>query len=333
MNGVRMAFHGTNGHQPTGAVGKLDRVRVVAVADMAEEALAGLKEKMPDTYGDARRYESLDELLGKAAPDLISIASARRDQQHEHTVQALEAGAHVYAEKPLATTMAGLDAIRAAAERTGREVRSMTGMLYAPVFREIKELVDAGRLGQVVQVFAQKSYPYHDRRPQDNGVDGGLIRQASTHAISFVRYVTGLEFEEVFTLGTGLGNPREGELQMASQASARLTGGALCTLVLNYCNPKGIGFWGNDQLRVHGTGGMVETTDAGTRSVVAIGDDKPTTLAHPEMLGGYEELLADYVSHLLDGSDMLLSQDDSFMISQVAIRAQESADSGTPVRV
>ena len=120
---------------------------------------------------------------------------------------------------------------------------------------------------------------------------------------------------------------------MAAQVSARLTGGAVCILVLNYCNPKGIGFWGNDQLRVHGTAGMAESVDAGARSLVALGKETPTTLAHPEMAGGYEELLSDYVDHLLDGSDMLLSQDDSFMISQVAIRAQESADSGQPVRV
>jgi len=333
MSELRMAFFGTNGHQPTGAVGSLDGVVVVGVAEMPESTLAGLKEKVPNAYGQATRYESLAELLDKAKPDLISIASPRRDEQHAHTVAALEAGAHVYAEKPLATTIEGLDAIADAAYRTGRQVRSMTGMIYAPVFREIKRLVDTGSLGQVVQVLAQKSYPYHDGRPQDNGVDGGLIRQTSTHAISFVRYVTGLEFEEVFAHSTGLGNPHDGELQMAAQVSARLTGGALCTLVLNYCNPKGIGFWGNDQLRVHGTGGMAETMDGGTRSLLAIGEGKAAALAIPEMVGGYDELLREYVRHLRDGSPMLLSQRDSLAISRVAIRAQESADRGQPVRV
>ena len=332
MSTLKLAFFGTNGHQPTGMVAKAERVKVVGAADMPEETLAGCRKRMPDAYGEARLYGSLTELLDGAGADLISICSARRDEQHEHIVQALEAGVHVYAEKPVATTMAGLGAVRAAAERAGRQVQLMTPMMYSPAFLEIKGLIDDGKLGDVVQVFAHKSYPYHDRRPQDTGVDGGLLVQAGIHAVSVVRHVTGLEFEEVFAMDTGRGNPEDGDLRMGGQMAARLTGGALCTIVCNYCNPKGIGFWGNDQLRVHGTGGMAEVVDAGNRSLVAIGDAEPTTLADPR-IGGYEECFLAYVAYLLDGTPMLLGQDDSFINSQVVVRAQESADVGLPLPV
>ena len=333
MDKLKIAWYGTNGHQISGLVAELKRVHLVGVAGIPESAFAEHKAKMPSAYAAARRFEGLDELLAESGAELVSICSRRRDEQHEHIAAALEAGMHVYAEKPLATTLEGLDAIRAAAERSGKEVRSMTGMIYDPVFREMRKLVGAGRLGDVVQVFAQKSYPYHDARPQDRGVDGGLIQQAGVHAVGFVRYVTGLEFEEVFAMDTRRGNPKPGELQMAAQVAARLTGGALCTLVCNYCNPPGIGFWGNEQLRVHGTGGMAEVTDGGTRTLVALGKEQPAPLAVPQITAGYPDLFQDFVDHLLDGSEMLLSQEDSFTNTRVVIRAQESADCGRPLPV
>lgn len=332
MAELRLALFGTNGHQPTALAGQVERVRVVGVADVPEESLAEWRAEMPETYSDARLYDSLADLLGGAAPDLVSVCSARRDHQHEHIVAALRAGAHVYAEKPLATTMGGLNTVIAAAEETGRQVRAMTPMVYSPAFIEIRGLVEEGDLGEVVQAYAQKSYPYHDRRPQDPGVDGGLLMQAGIHAVSVVRFVTGLEFEEVFAMATGRGNPGRGGLRMGSQIAARLAGGVLCAIVANYCNPPGIGFWGNDQLRVHGTGGMAEVVDAGRRSLVALDDTEPRPLREPRV-GGYEECFAAYVAHLLDGTPMLLSQEDSFRNTQVVVRAQESADVGLPLPV
>ena len=332
MDGLKLALFGTNGHQPTGLVGEAGRVRVVGAADVPEATLAQWREQAPDAYAEATLYGSLAELLERSGADLVSLCSARRDEQHAHIAAALDAGLHVYAEKPLATTVAGLAVVRAAAERTGRQVRSMTPMMYSPAFIEIQALVDGGTLGDLVQVFAQKSYPCHARRPQDPGVDGGLLMQAGIHAVSVVRHVTGLEFEEVFAMDTGRGNPAAGGLRMGGQIVARLAGGVLCTIVCNYCNPPGIGFWGNDQLRVHGTGGMAEVVDAGRRSLVALGEAAPRALADPRV-GGYAECFLDYVAHLLDGSPMRLSQDDSFANTHVVLRAQESADVGLPLPV
>lgn len=338
MSEIKIACFGTNGHQIFAHLPSLKRARLVGVADVPVEKLDELRAGYPEAFAHAVRYENLEELLEGSGADLASICSRRRDRQHEDVVRALVSGAHVYAEKPLATALSGLEAVRGAAERTGREVRSMTGMMYSETFREMRRLVASGALGTVVQVFAQKSYPYHDGRPQDTGVDGGLIMQATVHAVSIVRYVTGLEFEEVFATETGLGNPRSGDLRMAAQIAARMGGGTLCTIVGNYCNPPGIGFWGDDRLRIHGTAGMAESVDGGTRTCLSLGNGKPTELPRSAGDSGYPSLLQDYVDHLLapeagNGSAMLLSQEDSLMNTRVVIRAQESAECGRSLKV
>ena len=72
-------------------------------------------------------------------------------------------------------------------------------------------LVDQGTLGTIVHVQAQKSYPWHDRRPQDTAVDGGLVRQVGIHAVRFIHGATGQRIKavwgsssnDVFAVGMG----------------------------------------------------------------------------------------------------------------------------------
>jgi predicted dehydrogenase len=62
-----------------------------------EEARRGLKER----HGlDVRAYLSLDDLLAKEKPYAVAIASPAQAHQH-HLLQALNAGCHVFCEKPL----------------------------------------------------------------------------------------------------------------------------------------------------------------------------------------------------------------------------------------
>lgn len=59
--------------------------------------------------------------LARLKPDLVSIATYS-DSHADLAVAALEAGAHVFVEKPLATTVADAERVAEAARRTGRKV-------------------------------------------------------------------------------------------------------------------------------------------------------------------------------------------------------------------
>ncbi len=334
MSELRVACFGTNGHQPFSLFDGLCRAKLVGCADVPEATLDELRRKHPEAFAEAKGYPGLDELLAESGADLVCICSARRSGQHADIVRALDAGCHVYAEKPLATTAAGLELVHEAAARSCREVRAMTGLCYNPTLREVRHLVADGELGEIVQVFVQKSYPCHDGRPPDEGVDGGLLMQAGIHGVSMVRFVTGLAFGEVRAAETATGNPLGGELRMAAEIGIRLSGGALATVIANYCNPRGMGFWGNDHVRVFGTRGMAEAVDGMRRSSVTLGRDPPKALPVADSdHGGYRALLEDYVAHLLDGSGMLLSQEDCFADSALVVRAKESCALGGWVKL
>jgi predicted dehydrogenase len=202
-------------------------------------------------------------------------------------------------------------------------------MIYEPCFVAARRLVQEGRLGPVVQVFGQKSYRFGASRPQDRRWDGGIV-QAAIHAFSFIGAVTGERFTEVFAQDTQKGNPGSGDLQMAMTIAARLESGALTTVATNYCNPQGMPYHGNDQLRVHGAHGMLELVDGLNRRRLAIGEDSPTDFEDEAPEKPYPQ---DLVDGILDGSPTRLTPEASLHHPRLAVAAQASADHGTPVSI
>jgi predicted dehydrogenase len=70
--------------------------------------------------------------------------------------RALEAGKHVLVEKPLATTVAEVDALARFAEPRGLIVMAGHTFIYNPAVRYVKRLIEAGELGDVRYIYSQR---------------------------------------------------------------------------------------------------------------------------------------------------------------------------------
>jgi predicted dehydrogenase len=325
MNQVRIGCFGNYGHQVFGLVPTLQRARLTAVSGVTEEQFGELQKGFQALFSDVRYYPDPDVFLKSTEVDLVSFCSERRDGQTGQVVQALRAGKHVLAEKPMAMTLRDLESLRQAARESGKEIRTMNPMVYLPSVKGMKNILDAGKIGTIVQVYAMKSYPYFDARPQDEGVDGGLLMQTGIHAVSVLRHVTGLEFSRIFAEETTTGNPKGGELKMGATIHFQLSNGALGVILCNYCNRRGLGYWGNDQFRIHGTAGMVELVDGLTRRQMISGDGKPEVFPDGDPGAVY---LQDLVDCILDGTPTLLTQEDSFRNTEIVLLAKQIATTG-----
>ena len=329
MKILNIGLHGVAGHQIFDHIPQLQRVRITDVAGVSKSEYAVLKSDFPDVFANTTWHPELESRLDQGAATRLRFCSSRRDGQCAEAICALEAGCHVLLEKPMATSLEDLSRLHMAWKRAGTELRTMTTMIYEPCFSGMKAIVESGAVGEVVQCYGMKSYPFYDWRPQDRGIDGGII-QSMIHAVSFIRYVTGLEFTEVFMQDTGQGNPQDGDLQIAANLTGRLSNGALASIVCNYCNPPGIGFWGNEQLRVHGTGGMIELTDGLTRRSLVCADAAPGTFPDIAPETSYPQ---DLVDCILDGTPTLLTGADSFLNTEVVLCAARSAAIEQPVKI
>lgn len=119
---------------------------VVAVADPAVERRDEAKER----FGCAT-YADPEELLGDDTVEVAVVATP----SHTHVplaVAALSAGRHVVVEKPMAQSAGEVDTMIAAAERAGRILTCFQNRRFDPDFLLIREIIDSGRLGDLVLV-------------------------------------------------------------------------------------------------------------------------------------------------------------------------------------
>ncbi len=253
MPPIRIGLYGTNGHQIHNAL--IDNPLGVCVATAAFD-----RDRLPEPLRadpGIRHYATLDELLADDEVDLVSLCSPRRRDQAQESIRAMEAGKHVYAEKPAAMTEPELDALLAAVDATGKSFHEMwTGSACAQPYWAMRQIVQAGTLGEVIQVLVQKSYPLQHNRPQDEDVDGGLILQVGVHALRFVEFTAGVKVDEIWAIDTQLGNPGEGDLRVAASMMCRLANGGVASVICNYLNPPAFGMHGNEMVRIFGTGGL-----------------------------------------------------------------------------
>jgi myo-inositol 2-dehydrogenase/D-chiro-inositol 1-dehydrogenase len=108
-------------------------------------ASEGSRERVASDWG-VRATTNLDEFLSTPI-DAVIVASPNY-LHAEHATRALTAGKHVLVEKPMATTLAGCDAILAAARRAQRTLAIGLEMRAFTLFATAKSLVDAGRIGR-----------------------------------------------------------------------------------------------------------------------------------------------------------------------------------------
>ena len=115
----------------------------------------GKEDEFTSRYQRARWATSFEEMLADAELDAVVIATPV-PTHYELAKQALEAGKHVFVEKPPAMKSSEIDELVAIAEE--RHLVLMPGhlLLYHPGVVKLKELVDGGMLGEVLMVYGNR---------------------------------------------------------------------------------------------------------------------------------------------------------------------------------
>src|SRR5215212_3117196 len=120
------------------------RAELVAVCGRTSERVRHVAEQ----YDIPARYDDYRSML--AATDAEAVINLTPIQLHaETTLAALEAGKHVYSEKPIATTLDDAVRIRDEADRRGLTLVCAPSVLLFPQVRFALELVGSGRIGKV----------------------------------------------------------------------------------------------------------------------------------------------------------------------------------------
>lgn len=216
-------------------------VDFVAVNRTGTDALQRVKER----FGFDVATEDYRELL---THDLDVVLVASPSGLHvEHALAALEAGAHVLLEKPVATDPAGAWQLVDAADRLGKQVVVAFGWNFRPMVVAAKELMDSHGIGTVEAVAVQMASQtrellsntgaYPDADPDavpeqstwtDPRLSGGGYGQAQlSHALGLQLWLTGQRVTGAFAQMT---NPLSSGVELHDAISLRYNDNAIGTL-------------------------------------------------------------------------------------------------------
>ncbi|RPJ25317.1 MAG: gfo/Idh/MocA family oxidoreductase [Chloroflexi bacterium] len=297
------------------------RTRLLAVASRSQSTADAyaLKWNIPRAHGS---YESLLN-----DPEIDVVYNSLPSNMHaEWTVKALRAGKHVLCEKPIALTLAEMDAMEQTVQETGLVLAEAFMYRHHAQTLKIKEMVDVGELGKIQLIRGAFTYTLE---PEDNGrwltqKGGGSIWDVGCYPISYARTMLGTEPFEVFgwqTLSPGgsdltfIGQMRfnggiHAQFDSGFQSPVRMIMEIVGSeAVLNIPNPFKPGF-DNEIYLSH---------DEKTQTIKLPGD---------ELYLGEVEDMCDAIQH---GKAPLVSLDDSRKNTAVIVALLESAKYGKPV--
>src|SRR5437762_13478086 len=146
-------------------------VNVVALCDVDEKRVGPTREQYPN----AKFYADFRKLLDQKGIDAVVVATP--DHMHAHaTVRALQAGLHVFCEKPLTHSVQEARLVAETAAKHKRVTQMGTQIHAGGNYRRVVELVQSGTIGPVheVHVWCQKVYPGGDRPMDKPPVPGGF---------------------------------------------------------------------------------------------------------------------------------------------------------------
>jgi len=151
---VAIAGLGSRGKDTYAQVAKLipEKMKIVAVADINEEK-ANLAAKEFDIPAE-NCFNSAEEMLERELlADVMVIAT--QDRQHVgHAIPALRKGYHLLLEKPISPVLEECQELVRVAKECNRKVVVCHVLRYTPVYQKVKELLDAGTIGDVVSIMA-----------------------------------------------------------------------------------------------------------------------------------------------------------------------------------
>ena len=156
------------------------RCSVPLVVDISGER----REYVKTHYPAIEVSETVDTLFKN--PEVSAVVIATPVASHfDLAMRSLEAGKHVFVEKPLARSVAEVDQIRALAEQKKLVVMVGHTFIFNAAVRYVKELVDAGELGDIRYIYSQRLNLGRIRSDVD------ALWNFAPHDISIIQYWLG----------------------------------------------------------------------------------------------------------------------------------------------
>lgn len=327
---VRVGIIGVEGHysEITAAARIWPAIRVTAIAEhdpsLRQEAA---RHKM---LAGATIYDDHRTLLEREKLDVVAVCG-QNDVRAAIVRACVARRIPVVAEKPLALSLADLEAVKRDVIRHDVPLTMLLSMRFSPPFQEMKRRVASGEIGEVVSIQGEKSYQLGQRPDwmKNHRSYGGTIPFIGIHLVDLMRWVSGREFVAASAFQSNVGFPQIGEMENNATINFKMDNQGTALVRLDYLRPATAATHGDDRLRIAGTRGVIEYREGDGLTLLTDHAALQRITAPP----GDRLLFADFLDFLYHGKPHLISRDDVFRVTEIVLKAREAAETGRGVRL
>ncbi|QSQ07956.1 Myo-inositol 2-dehydrogenase [Koleobacter methoxysyntrophicus] len=183
--------------------------------------------------------------------DLIVI-STPHNTHAKFIIEALEAGKHVYCEKPMCLTIEELEKIESTYKSSKGELFIGLNRRHAPLIKKIKKELSTDKIPAVYDYIVNAGFIPEDHWTQDEKIGGGRIIGEAIHFIDVIQYLDGSNLESLnITFAQNDAFPKKDNAIITLKFSSGAIGNILYTSMGSKKYPK-------EQLRVFSNGMVYE---------------------------------------------------------------------------
>jgi predicted dehydrogenase/nucleoside-diphosphate-sugar epimerase len=183
----------------------------IALCDKNDLRLAWLSEE----HGITTTFSDLDDMLENFKPDLVHVLTPPKSHK-DIAIQCMQAGCHVFLEKPMCVSVQEAQEVVDAANRHNRLVCIDHLRLFDPQFLKAKRILESGALGDIVSISTREVENYITRKGEGlaakwmEDLPGEIFYDILPHHLCMINaFLPGLSVKGVEYRSDGNGTPKE----------------------------------------------------------------------------------------------------------------------------
>lgn len=310
------------------------QVKNAVVKSVADPFMDDETKAFIESMGVTEIYDDYKKILDDKEIDAVLICSST-DTHSSISVEAINAGKHVFCEKPVDQTVAKILDVKNAL--IGKNTKFQVGFnrRFDHNFAAVRAAVNDGKIGEphIIKITSRDPLPPN---PKYIKASGGMFLDMTIHDFDMACFLSGSDVGEVYVKSAVLVDPEIGKQGDVDTAviTLKMDNGALCVID----NSRKAAYGYDQRAEVFGSLGMVATSND-TLSSAVISDENGVTGEKPlyffleRYIQSFTQEMIDFVNAVTNDTPVPVGIEAGLISVRIALAAKKSVDENRPVKL
>lgn len=310
-------------------------VKNATVTAMADPFMNEETEKLIRSYGVSKVTKDYKDILNDNDIDAVLVCSST-DTHAAISIEAINAGKHVFCEKPVDHSIEKIQAV-ADALKEHPDIKFQVGFnrRFDHNFAAIRKAYDDGKIGEahILKITSRDPEPPN---PAYIKVSGGIFLDMTIHDFDMACFLTDSDVEELYVNSAVLVDPAIGEQGDVDTAiiTMKMANGALAVID----NSRKAAYGYDQRAELFGSKGMVATSnDTVSSAVISNADgvtgEKPLFFFLERYMESFSEEMRQFTEAVINDTEVPVGIHAGLQSVKIGLAARKSVEEHRPVKI